>query len=138
MASVEEFKEVNSIFQMASTVYKGLDILWGTRRGSEYIQRFRWNNDHRPNPNVILNLKTGCETVFSRQTEYDLHAAAWIRQNVNNIGEISDFVHAHLPAGYSANDEQILINALKHIYPANRVHLISQTYMSRLDEYSRS
>lgn len=145
MASIEEFKEVNSIFQNTSTVYKGLDVLWGTRHGSEYVQRFIWDNDmnqlNQLNArNVILGLKTECRIVFSRQAGYDLHAATWIRQNVNNIGEISDFVRTHprLPATYSTSDTQILIDALKHIYPTGRVHLVSQTHMNRLNDYSRS
>jgi hypothetical protein len=138
MASTEEFKEVNSILQYASPVHKGLDVLWGTQHGLEYIQRFSWNNDNQPNQGVILGLKDECRTVFSQHVSYELRAATWIRQNVNNTGEISDFVHAHLPAAYPANDAQILIDALRRIYPANRVHLIPQSRMNRLNEYSQS
>lgn len=139
MTSVE-FAMINTICQHASAIYRGLDLLWETPHGSEYISQFSWDNNHNQNltPGIILGLKNECKTVFSLYETYVLRAAPWIRQDVNNSAGISDFIHERLPLNHPADDAQILIDALRYIYPANRRNLISSDRMRRLDQYSQS
>jgi len=141
-AQIEEFKTANSVYQDLSLIYEGLDSLWDTCVYDRWNRLFSWSNENSSpiTPILINNLRAECKRAKSVYNIYNLKAKSWIRNQVENMGAIDNFVRGHQYLPTSLNNAQIqrLIDALKYAYNMNCQNLLLSTERNILYQYSNA